>query len=290
MIESLFIHFLTTKQMKRNTPPEKLLVVSLISVTCLVGTLLASCQKEKLEMEPPTTQISKNYAEEPYLDFASFIEGNNLSNEDISIVLEALKRAHASQIDGWWQMEARSAEEINVSFQVFTILELTIEHRNNLLPDLNSIAIAPRWLGGGIELVPEIPGMRSDCVASCIGLIYSRKTIGLDYAGADTFVRKNYGAAVLLEQMHPCLTEIYGSSRVSMYNLNHNTTEMKFNNSRSEVMIVYQERGMTDGHAVIYFETKADGTHIGLDPQFFNLPVEIKPDQVIGAFEITTTP
>lgn len=270
--------------MKRETLRNGLTLTVLSMTICLSAAMsVTSCQKQSFEEELSAPRSAMNKTELPYLDFTTGYDGTGIaSDEDWKIFGQALQRANVRKTDGVWQMDAKSAEDINVSPTVFSYLIRIIENSNTpIFPDLAALRIVPRVILPG-EGDPLEEPTRSDCVASCFGWIHDMMGFGPSYDSANSWINSTFGSGVPSNQMESTLKHFYGPNNVSSFPVNNQNGI--YDDSTSAVILNYKVD--TSGHAVIY-EGTFNGTHIVIDPQFDNTERLIDSTDVISAFKVT---
>lgn len=94
--------------------------------SCSVAGWTTSCGKSDY---PAASQLRRVNRKLPYLEFTSGFSGVP-NGEDVPVFLEALNRAKVKRVDGVWRMAIASPKDGNMSPEVFTCLQETIENSN----------------------------------------------------------------------------------------------------------------------------------------------------------------
>lgn len=271
--------------MKRETLRNGLTLTVLSMTICLSAAVsVTSCQKQSFEEESPAPRSAMNKTELPYLDFTTGYDGTGIaSDENWEVIMQLAQRVKLSKESGLWEANVRSADEINVSPEVFAFLTQTIENSNaKILAHLTARSIMPRKLIPG-EGDPLEEPTRSDCVASCFGWIHDKMGFGPSYDSTNSWINSTFGSGVPSSQMESTLKHFYGPNNVSSFPVNSQNNGYIYKGTNSAVILNYQVNDST-GHAVIYGGT-SNGTHWVTDPQNGAMDL-VDPSDVISAYEV----
>ena len=271
--------------MKRETLRNGLTLTVLSMTICLSAAVsVTSCQEQSFEEELSAPRSAMNKTELPYLDFTTGYDGTGIaSDEDWEVIMQLAQRVKLSKESGLWEANVRSADEINVSPEVFAFLTQTIENSNaKILAHLTARSIMPRNLIPG-EGDPLEEPTRSDCVASCFGWIHDKMGFGPSYDSANSWINSTFGSGVPSSQMESTLKHFYGPNNVSSFPVNNQNNDYIYKGTNSAVILNYQVNDST-GHAVIYGGT-SNGTHWVTDPQNGAMDL-VDPSDVISAYEV----
>ncbi len=282
--------------MTNKTLLRKISIFAGVALFCLgAGVVAISCQGQDADEEAAFYQKDvASKAHQSYLTFTSEYTGiGEPSIEDQLVILEAMGRVKASKVNGVWQMNMALVRKANLSPEVLQCLNQIIGNSNRKLSSRSSVMVNP----DNVRMVPKAiivdedpfgtdPGP-SDCVARCIGRIYSKLGFGPSYAFADSYITTHYGNnGVDPNRMGGLLNTLYGSSHVSSYSVNDHSGFYSYSNPNAAVILNYRtdEGG---GHSVIYMGTSTDGTHMASDPQDGNSTRFVDPGQVISAYQVS---
>lgn len=269
--------------MKRMTSRNGLIVSVLVLTWSLSAVIWAtSCQKQSFEDELSLPQRAQNKTTEelPYLDFTTEFNGiiNSPSDSNALILTEAINRVKYLQNDGWWNIDAVSAQDVNMSESLFEYIQGIAERNNSRLAEILQQSMAPRIRKPEIADSPY----RNDCVAQCMGYLsgflgYANVTT----AAVNAYVTATFGAGIPHDKLLPTMQYFYGRNNVSMISSGAlNQVDL----SQAGVMMTHLT-GADSGHAVVYISTAKDGSYNVYDPQN-NCIDNIASNQVIGIYQV----
>ncbi len=249
------------------------------------GVWVTSCQKEAAVPEPNLSAGITPQAEWTYLDFTEDFTGSfdDPTDSNFLILIEALKRAHLTQKDGWWEIAAPSPEQVKVSPAVFEQVLQVAERGNAVLAEnLKTAELVPKT-----RQLWESPGLfdpsRNDCFACCVDEMGNKLGYpGVDYTFANNYVTVTYQDGIPSNKVLPTLQYMFGRNNVSRYSMDNIVSH---NNEQSRIMLLIGT-GAGEGHAVMYWGPDSDSTYLITDPQNRNLPYPVNKRDVTDAFQV----
>jgi hypothetical protein len=153
-----------------------------IMFVALITSVLVGCQEEDVNNITPTDL--------PFLSFNTNFKTDELSKEDMNVLTLAFQRINLIKKDGLYYMVQTSANQINVSEELFTYLKDMLKRSNNRILEYgNNSSSIPRLKDGG-----ENGGYTSnDCVAQTVVNITQAMGISLSLSSVNSWIEQKYG-------------------------------------------------------------------------------------------------
>ena len=193
---------------KNNLKPTSCLITTVIVVFLFFS--INGCQNEAV--------YSLEFTDLPFLSFSTNINSNTVEvpEEDLGVVLSAFQRINLEKKDGLYYMLETSANQINVSKEVFSYLKdmVTISNKRILEYGLKSPLI-PRLKSGH-----ENGGDPSnDCVAEAVVAIAQSMGSSLNFSDVKSWIEQNFGTnGVPSGSITNVVNHYFSSSNVSISN------------------------------------------------------------------------
>jgi hypothetical protein len=208
-INKRFTGYIKYDFMKNNLYSQfnKIVVSLAIGVIVIMAGVLEGCQEEKAFDTTPTNL--------PFLSFSDNIHKNGeLLEEDFNVLAVAFQRINLINKDGLYYMVETSAEQINVSKDLFDYLKDMANISNKRILNYGYNSSIPR-LKSGTE---NGYGVSNDCVAQTVFSIANSMGISLSYSSINSWIVANYGTnGVPSSNISEVMNHFFSYSSVSIH-------------------------------------------------------------------------
>jgi hypothetical protein len=204
-----FTRYIKYDFMKNNfySQINKITVSLVIVVIVIMAGVLEGCQEEVTFDITPTDL--------PFLSFSdNVLKNGELLEEDFNILTVAFQRINLINKDGLYYMVETSAEQINVSKDVFDYLKEMVNISNKRILKYGYNSSIPR-LKSGTENGPDVS---NNCVAQTVFNIANCMGISLSYSSVNSWIGSNYGYnGVSSNKISEVMDHFFSYSSVTIY-------------------------------------------------------------------------